>query len=67
MSIRSEHTIEYLDLFGEPHPALYMRHLSDEDYNARILKAIQENKPIDEEEFMPKIEYDERGAPNIFI
>ncbi len=67
MSIRFANIVKYVDVFGVPEPQLYMNHLSDEDYNARVLKAIQENIPIDEEEFMPKMEYFDDGTPKIFI
>jgi hypothetical protein len=47
--MRYDHVEEYIKKFGDPHPHLYMEHLSDEDYDAMLAQAIKTGVPIDPE------------------
>lgn len=55
MSVRGDNGVEYIDRFGTPEPGYYMRHLSDEEYNAMIVKALHDNSPIDPEALVKNV------------
>ena len=51
MSKRYDHVEEYGQRFNQGFPAMYMAHLSDEDFDARLVRALEEGKPIEAEEY----------------
>ncbi len=67
MNIRHSNWRKYYEAFGDVPPQLYMRHLSDDAYNTRIVKALKENVPINPEEFMPPMTHHDDGTPKVFI
>lgn len=51
VDVRSERIEEYVTRFGEPPPLLYMLHLSDAEFAARVSEAIDSGVVIDESAF----------------
>jgi len=48
---RGERVGEYVDHFGQAPPLLYMVHLSDQEFAARVAQAIDSAQEITAEEF----------------